>query len=90
MFNYFLSLSVSVPVSDAFVNVLSIVVFFSLVLVSLISFYEEKHIKETKIKTNCCKIPSLKCQCKILILGFGLDHSLLQTTVSRRIYGVME
>ena len=30
MFNYFLSLFVSVPVSDAYVNVLSIVVLFSL------------------------------------------------------------
>jgi len=30
MFNYFLSLFVSVPVSDAYVNVLSLVVFFSL------------------------------------------------------------
>jgi hypothetical protein len=30
MFNYFLSLFVSVQVSDAYVNVLSIIVFFSL------------------------------------------------------------
>ena len=39
MFNCFLSLYVSVPVSDAHVNILSIIVFFSLNLFSLISFY---------------------------------------------------
>jgi len=39
MFNCFLSLFVSVQFSDANVNVLSVFVFFSLILVSMISFY---------------------------------------------------
>ena len=43
MFNFFLSLVVSVEVSDAYVNVLSIIAFFSIYFGFLDMFYFEKN-----------------------------------------------
>jgi len=62
MFNCFLSLSVSVPVSDAFVNVLSIVVFFNLNFIFFDMFlvlkkYVDFHYKygsPNTVKMNSC------------------------------------
>ena len=65
MFNCFLSLSVSVPVSDAFVNVLSIVVFFILNF----HFFDMFSLKKISIKYVSLAFYILSCKSIWLFLS---------------------